>query len=117
MASAKEQEVPSAAKIGAVVDEKIDTAREKITEVAGTVERGFQKAKEDAGKASQVAREKYDETKVQLRTGYDKVRKDMDGLGEDVNQYVRDNPGRSVLIAAGIGFVIGIVARGGRRSD
>lgn len=110
-------DTPSAAKIGAVVDEKIESAREKISEVAGTVERGFQKAKEDAGKAGQVAREKYDETRTQLEKGYRKVRKDMDGLADDVNQYVRDNPGRSILIAAGVGFLVGLIARGGRRSE
>ena len=43
--------------------------------------------------------------------GYDKVTKDMDQLGQDVNEYVRHNPGKSVAIALGAGFVLGILLR------
>jgi len=32
-----------------------------------------------------------------------------------VSTYVRENPGKSVLIAAGVGFLIGLLFRG--RSD
>ena len=32
--------------------------------------------------------------------------------GTAINLFVRDNPGKSVLIAAGVGFLLGLVARG-----
>jgi ElaB/YqjD/DUF883 family membrane-anchored ribosome-binding protein len=73
-------------------------------------------------KATEYARERYDSARENLKSGYGtakdglkqgytKARKDMDQLADDVGVYVRDNPGRSVLIAAGIGFLIGVLVR------
>lgn len=82
--------------------------------------------KVQAGKAKEVARERYEgarenlkqgygTARESLKQGYDKARKDFDQLTDDVGVYVRDNPGRSVLIAAGIGFLIGFLVRTDRR--
>ena len=48
--------------------------------------------------------------------GYDRVRKDVGELSTDVNEYVRDNPGKSILIAAAAGFLLGLLLRP-RRDD
>jgi len=104
------------------VGEQLDKAREKFTEVAGEVEKkakaigdgagkATQQVKESAEKASTVAKEKYGVAREKVIVGYDKARKDMDTLVEDVNEYTRDNPGKAVLIAAGIGFVLGLLIR------
>ena len=45
------------------------------------------------------------------------MRKDAGDLAADVNAYVRENPGKSVLIAAGAGFVLGLLLRGRRREE
>jgi ElaB/YqjD/DUF883 family membrane-anchored ribosome-binding protein len=37
-------------------------------------------------------------------------------LSDDVGDYVRDNPARAVLVAAGVGFLIGLLL-GRRRGD
>ena len=92
----------------AVVNEKIGVAKEKLSEVSQVAGKKLQEVKAQAGDASQVAREKAAEG---LKHGYERVRKDFDDLSSDVNAYVRDNPGRSVLIAAGIGFVLGMALR------
>lgn len=114
--------------------EPLDRAKEKADEVLGKAREGYDTAKErlhhlgeEAGKryeklsgdvrrgaerASAVAQQRYKETSETLRTGYTKVRKDLDGLTSDVNTYVRDNPGRSVLIAAAVGFLLGLLFRG-----
>jgi ElaB/YqjD/DUF883 family membrane-anchored ribosome-binding protein len=108
--------------------EKVDEAREKFGEVATSVKEKARQAKETAGrkgeelretagKASEAAKVKYDAAVEGLREGYGKVRKDFDHLVDDVNAYVRDNPGRSVLMAAGLGFVVGLLLRGGRHRD
>ena len=108
--------------------ERVDQAREKFVEVAGGVEKKVrvvgksaekagQQVKQSASKASAAAKEKYGEAVEKVRYGYDRARKDMDHLVEDVNEYVRDNPGRSVLIAAGVGFLLGMLMRGGGRHD
>ncbi|MGB5294170.1 MAG: DUF883 domain-containing protein, partial [Thermoanaerobaculia bacterium] len=71
-------------------------------------------AKEKYDVAKDVAKEKYDVAKDKVSYGYDKARKDIDHLTEDVNEYVRDNQGKAVLMAAGLGFVLGLLLRGRR---
>jgi ElaB/YqjD/DUF883 family membrane-anchored ribosome-binding protein len=101
---------------------ELSAARERFGEVIGGVEkkvRGFKKGagkaseqvKERAGRVSAVAKEKYSVAREGARQGYDKVTKDMDQLGQDVNEYVRHNPGKSVAIALGVGFVLGMLLR------
>ena len=100
----------------------LERAREKFSEVAERARRGGSQVKESAGRAKEAAKEKaaragetaketYGVAVDNIKQGYDKVHKDMGKLTEDVNEYVRDNPGRSVLIAAGIGFAVGILLR------
>ena len=96
------------------ISQQIESAREKFIEVAKGAEEKVRDFGKSADKASTVAREQYAVAAEKVRTGYDKARKDMDHLTEDVNEYVRDNPGRSVLIAAGIGFFLGLIMRGRR---
>ena len=93
---------------------RLDQAREKFSQVAESARRGGEQVKDQAGRASEVAKEKAGVAVDNLKLGYDRVHKDMDKLTDDVNEYVRDNPGRSVLIAAGIGFAIGLLMRGRR---
>lgn len=92
----------------AVVNEKIGVAKEKLGEVSSVAGQKLKEVGGQAGEASQVAKEK---TVEGLKQGYDRVRKDVDDLNADLNTYVRDNPGRSVLIAAGLGFVLGMLVR------
>ena len=127
MDEAKEKAKEAAAATGKAVQERLQTAREKFTEVADNLGKGAgtatskvkeragqatTKVKEKAGQVSVAAKERYDVAAERARQGYDKARKDLDTLTQDVNEYVRDNPGKSVLIAAGIGFLIGLVFRG-----
>jgi ElaB/YqjD/DUF883 family membrane-anchored ribosome-binding protein len=86
----------------------VDTAREKLQQVSESV-------RQQAGRAGEVARERYDAAAQSLRQGYDRAAKDLTKLGNDVGAYVRDNPGRSVLAAAALGFCIGLLVRRGRR--
>ena len=86
----------------------VDTAKEKLSQVSANV-------RQQASRAGEVARERYDAAAQTLRTGYDKASKDLGKLGDDVSAYVRDNPGRSVVAAAAVGFCIGLLVRRGRR--
>jgi len=92
----------------AVVSETLGVAKEKLSEVSQAAGKRLQEVKGQAGEMSQVARDKAAEG---LKQGYERVRKDFDDLNSDVNAYVRDNPGRSVLIAAGVGFLLGMMIR------
>lgn len=132
MAKSKDIEVVD----GGSGSEALAKAREKFSEVAERARRGGSQvketasrakvvakekasrasevAKEKAGRAGEVAKEKYGVAVDSMKQGYDKVHKDLGKLTDDVNEYVRHNPGRSVLMAAGLGFVIGLLARGRR---
>ena len=104
------------------VAEQLEKARQKFSDVAGEVEKKAKavgegasrvggQVKETAEKASTMAREKYGVAREKVTYGYEKARKDLDTLLDDVNEYTRDNPGKAVLIAAGIGFVLGLLVR------
>ncbi|HSM13051.1 MAG TPA: DUF883 C-terminal domain-containing protein [Thermoanaerobaculia bacterium] len=99
----------------------LDEAREELEEVAGkmgdTARRTRREIRRRAEKLGTSAREGYDRAVDGMRKGYEKVRKDAGELTEDVNAYVRENPGKSILIAAGAGFLLGILIRGRRRGD
>jgi len=90
----------------------------RVREMSDEVRRGAERASEEIRRgyerASQAAREGYDDAARNVRKGYQRMQKDLQGLSGDVNEYVRDNPGKSVLIAAGVGFLIGLLFRGGK---
>jgi len=98
-----------------------DDARTKFQDVSGDVKKGAERATKEIRdgyeRASSAARDSYEEAQKNVRKSYKKVRKDFDGLSSDMNDYVRDNPGRSILIAAGIGFLFGLLLRGGGDRD
>ena len=100
------------------VAESAQSGRERLSEVARGVEQRYQRVAEEmrreAERASKVARERVDTAVTGLRQGYTKVRKDAGRLSEDVGEYVRDNPGKSLLVAAVVGFLLGLLFR---RSD
>lgn len=100
--------------VDSVTRERLERAREKFGDVADRARRGGTQVRESADRAGEVAKEKYGVAVDNLKQGYDRVHTDMDKLTEDVNEYVRDNPGRSVLIAAGLGFFVGMLLRGRR---
>ena len=105
-------------KLGEAAAAAPQAGRERISEVARGVEQRYQRVAEEmrreAERASKAAREKVETAVSGLRQGYGKVRKDASRLTEDVTDYVRDNPGKSVLIAAVVGFLLGLLFR---RSD
>jgi ElaB/YqjD/DUF883 family membrane-anchored ribosome-binding protein len=83
-----------------------DEVRKGAERASAEIRRGYERA-------SEVAREGYDDAARTARQGYQRMRKDLGGLSDDVNAYVRDNPGKSVLIAAGAGFLLGLLFRFG----
>jgi ElaB/YqjD/DUF883 family membrane-anchored ribosome-binding protein len=101
-----------------VIEDKVGEARERLSEAARGAGERYQKVAEEmrreAERATKAAREKVDSAVSGLKGQYGKVSKHVNSLSEDVSDYVRDNPGRSLLIAAGVGFLIGLLF--GRRS-
>jgi ElaB/YqjD/DUF883 family membrane-anchored ribosome-binding protein len=89
-------ETTDAAKL---VDEKIDAARE-----------GF------GGRVKEKMGEVAEGVKARAGALRDKIRDtDWDEVTDKATDYVRQNPGKSIAIALGVGFVLGLLLR--RRSD
>ena len=63
------------------------------------------------------ALQRYDEAAESVRRGYTKARREAERIGGDVNDYVKENPGKSILIAAGVGFLIGLLVSRSRDND
>ena len=103
----------------AAVGDKVGEARERLSEVARGAGERYQKVAEEmrreAERATQAAREKVDAAVAGVKHQYGKVSKRVGSMSEDVADYVRDNPGKSLLIAAGVGFLVGLLFR--RSSD
>lgn len=97
------------------VQESLGAAREKLSNVGGQFTGAREKFTEVRDGLSEGTRERVTQAREGIKHGYDRARKDLDQLSGDVNVYVRDNPGRSILIAAGVGFALGFLLRGERR--
>ena len=112
---------PMKKKVAAAVGE----ARDKFQHVAANVGERFQQASTTAqeefrvrsDRARQQARERYQVASAQMQDGYAKVRKDVDYMVDDVNDFVRHKPGTAILIAAGAGFLLGLLFRPRRYHD
>jgi ElaB/YqjD/DUF883 family membrane-anchored ribosome-binding protein len=109
--------------------DKVSEARERFQRAAATVqgryqdlssevrrgaERATREIRRSAEKAAVTAKVGYTDASKGLRQGYERVRGDLGTAGDNLNEYVQRYPGRSVLVAAVAGFVLGLLMRGGR---
>ena len=85
-----------------VVDEKIDAARAAAGDRMGRLKESVGSVADGVKARASALREKIRET-------------DFDDVAENARGYVRDNPGKAIAIALGVGFVIGLLLR--RRGD
>ncbi|HXO22748.1 MAG TPA: hypothetical protein VOA87_22735 [Thermoanaerobaculia bacterium] len=110
------------------VNDGLSTAREKLKSVSDNVSdryervskdvrRGADRATSEIKRGAGLAKEKYEETAASVREGYDKIRSQASDVSSEVSAYVRENPGKSVLIAAGVGFLLGLLFRGRRDTE
>ena len=81
------------------IDEKIDAARESF---GGRVKEKMGEVAEDVKTRAGALRDRIRET-------------DWDEVTDKATDYVRQNPGKSVAIALGVGFALGLLLR--RRGD
>ena len=88
----------SKGRTGKVVDGMQDRFREASEDVRQGAERASDEIRRGYERASQAARE-----------GYSRVEKDIQGMTRDLSAYIRENPGKSVMLAAGAGFLLGLL--------
>jgi ElaB/YqjD/DUF883 family membrane-anchored ribosome-binding protein len=91
----------------------VEQARERFTRVADEVRGRARRTGDDLRRGAEIARERASATGDQLREGYHQVEKRARVVSSDVNDFVQEHPGRSVLLAAGIGFLVGLLVRRG----
>lgn len=87
----------------------LEMARERAGELYG-------RSREVAEEAYQKAKEQYEKLAAELKKGYAKVKArveeiDVKEMRDDVVEYIRRNPGKSVLLALAVGFVVGFLVR------
>jgi ElaB/YqjD/DUF883 family membrane-anchored ribosome-binding protein len=80
------------------------------------VEEKIDKTKEVLGDSYSRAREQFDDLSEDVRknvkTTARRLEKDYGYVWDDVRRYVRDNPGTSLAISLGVGFLLGFLIRG-----
>jgi ElaB/YqjD/DUF883 family membrane-anchored ribosome-binding protein len=103
--------------------ETLEKAKAYLAEARAALETAREKMGELYGRSRELAEEAYAKAKVQferltaeLKKAYAKVKAkvqeiDVREVRDDVVDYVKRNPGRSILIAFGVGFAIGYVVR------
>ena len=85
-------------------EELRDAASQKADELK-------QAAREGAGNIRDYATDKAHEARDYAEGRYNEARTAADEYRDEGERYVRENPAKSVLIALGIGFVIGRILR------
>jgi ElaB/YqjD/DUF883 family membrane-anchored ribosome-binding protein len=76
------------------------------------IRRGAERASTEFRRGTERARETYEDVADNARRQYDRARSEAGNLTREVGFYVRDNPGKALLMAAGVGFLLGLVVRG-----
>jgi ElaB/YqjD/DUF883 family membrane-anchored ribosome-binding protein len=100
----------------------LDTAREKFTSVAEEAKDRYEKATADVQKKAReatdelrrgadMAKKRYEEAEGQLRETYGRAQERAKDWNRDLHDYVQEKPGQAVLIAAAVGFVVGLLLR------
>jgi len=103
--------------------EAYEKAKAYLAEARAALEAAREKMGELYGRSREIAEEAYAKAKLQfeklsaeIKKGYAKIKAkvqeiDVREVRDDVVDYVRRNPGKSVMIAFGVGFAIGYVVR------
>jgi ElaB/YqjD/DUF883 family membrane-anchored ribosome-binding protein len=123
MAKAKEALGEGYGKAKARSEEAYGKARGYLTEARAALESTRETMGQLYGRSREVVEEGYDKAKVQFdklyteaKKGYAKVKAkvqevDVKEVRDDVVDYIRRNPGKSILIAIGVGFALGFLVR------
>jgi ElaB/YqjD/DUF883 family membrane-anchored ribosome-binding protein len=87
--------------------------QDRYEKVSDDVRRGAERAQKQIRRGAERAKEQYRDVADKATRGYEKARTATGQFSRDVGDYVKDNPGKSVLIAAGVGFLLGLLVRRG----
>jgi ElaB/YqjD/DUF883 family membrane-anchored ribosome-binding protein len=123
MDKAKEALGEGYGKVRTRTSEGYEKAKGYLAEARGSLETAREKMGELYGRSREIAEEAYARAKVQferlsaeVKKGYAKIKAkvqevDIKEVRDDVVDYVKRNPGKSILIAFAVGFAVGYVVR------
>ena len=94
-----------------------EDVQSKYKKVSEDVRRGAERASDEIRRGAERAKETYEEVSENAQRSYQRVRSEAGNLSREVSLYVRDNPGKALLIAAGVGFLLGLIVRGRGESE
>jgi ElaB/YqjD/DUF883 family membrane-anchored ribosome-binding protein len=81
------------------------------------VEEKIDQTRDVLGDSYSRARDEFDDVSGEVRKNLKKtarrLEKDYGPVWEDVRRYVRENPGTALAISIGVGFLFGMLVRGG----
>jgi len=89
-----------------------EDVQNKYKKVSEEVRRGAERASQEIRRGAERARETYEEVAENAQRTYQRARSEASNLSREVSLYVRDNPAKALLIAAGVGFLLGLIVRG-----
>ncbi len=90
--------------------------QDRYKKVSHDVRRGAERAQKEIRRGAEKARETYGDVTEKAQKRYARVRSEAGNVSREVSLYVRGQSSKAVLIAAGVGFLLGLVVRG-RRSE
>jgi len=103
--------------------EAYEKAKEYLAEARAALEVAREKMGELYGRSREIAEEAYEKAKIQfekvsaeVKKGYAKLRQkvsevDVKEVRDDVVEFIRTNPGKSIMIAFAVGFAVGYLVR------
>jgi len=112
MEEQNENAAPSAAP---EAGEKVEGVKEKIGHAKDYVGERYQAVSEKVRSRYESVSSAAKEKAAEVKSKVDQV--EMDDVVDQMRDYVRSNPGKALLISIGVGFVIGLIMRGGEDEE
>jgi len=96
------------------LNDRLESAKDKFDDGADLLDRRVRKAMAQArgsvGRVVDDVTERFEEAEKTLTDGYKRTKKRLRRLNRSARAYVADNPVRSLLIASGVGLLVGLAA-------
>jgi ElaB/YqjD/DUF883 family membrane-anchored ribosome-binding protein len=94
----------------------LEDAKRYLTQARDAIGRLAARAREQAEALYSKLKEQYEALVTRTRDLYERLKErvaelDLKGKGEQVLEYIRSNPGKSIMVALAVGFVIGYATR------
>jgi ElaB/YqjD/DUF883 family membrane-anchored ribosome-binding protein len=102
-----------------VVNDGLDSAQESFDDGVDRIDRSYRvtvaQARGSVERVSNKLQEQVDDARKSLMGRYLRAKKKVSRFQRDTGRFVRENPGKLLLTAAGFGLLVGLIASPRRR--